>query len=477
MTEVGASSSAAQADLVGTARTAALLDALFANVTPGIAFWDCELRFERVNEELAAINGVPVGEHLGRRPSEVLPELGERLEPMLQGVLDSGEPVRDVDIEGETLAAPGVTRHWRATYFPVRDAEGKILGVAALVLEVTGERRAHVRADRARQRSDSIDAELQALYAALPVGVAFLSPDLRYQRVNETLAVLNGRSVDEHIGASLEEVLGESAVALKPALERVLSTGQPLDIEVSMPLPRDQNDVRALEATYFPVADGSGELLGVGGVVRDVTRPQELEIEQSRLLREALLARAQAEAARVRADDAREEAERAREPRPSARRRGWRCWPGGARMAESMDWETTLRAVVPQRRARPSRTGARSRVVEPDGGLRVVAVAHRDPERERLAWELAERYPPDPDAAVGVGARRSARASSRSMRRHHAGALRAAARPRAPRAAARTLDLRHIAIAPLATPRGVIGALTFVLRASRAALRAPRTRS
>ena len=63
------------------------------------------------------------------------------------------------------------------------------------------------------------DAELQALYAALPVGVAFLGLDLRYQRVNETLARLNGRSVEAHVGASLEEILGEHAPALRAALE------------------------------------------------------------------------------------------------------------------------------------------------------------------------------------------------------------------------------------------------------------------
>src|SRR5687767_11671842 len=107
--------------LSGTARTTALLDALFAHVAVGIAYWDLELRFERINDELAAMNGVPVSEHLGRRPSEVLPELGGWLEQTLQRVLDSGEALRDVDVEGETHAAPGVLRHWRATYFPVQD--------------------------------------------------------------------------------------------------------------------------------------------------------------------------------------------------------------------------------------------------------------------------------------------------------------------------------------------------------------------
>src|SRR5215210_1644872 len=156
----------------------------------------------------------------------------------------------------------------------------------------------------------SQDAELQALYAALPVGVAFLGLDLRYQRVNETLAQLNGRSVDAHVGASLEEVLGEHAPALRAALEQVVSTRRPLDFELTTSLPHDRSDVRALEATYFPVIDSSGQLLGVGATIRDVTDRHRLELEESRLLQEALFARAEAEAARVRTDDAREEAGR-----------------------------------------------------------------------------------------------------------------------------------------------------------------------
>jgi pseudouridine synthase len=115
---------------------------------------------------------------------------------------------------GETPAEPGILRHWVASYFPVRDPAGAIAGVAAMVIEVTEERRAHVRAEEARRRSAFVDAELGALYSALPVGVAFLDPDLRYPRVNETLAGLNGRTVAAHVGASLRDVLGEAAAGL-----------------------------------------------------------------------------------------------------------------------------------------------------------------------------------------------------------------------------------------------------------------------
>src|SRR4051812_1265300 len=157
------------------------------------------------------------------------------------------------------------------------------------------------------------DAELRALYEALPMGVAFLGPDLRYQRVNAALARMNGRSVAAHVGASPAEILGESAGEVEAALRKVIRTRRPLEVEFTAALP-GTSEVRAFEATYFPVfagqhGDAAGdELLGVGAVVLDLADRHAAYAEQARLLREALIARAHAEAAEVRADDAREEA-------------------------------------------------------------------------------------------------------------------------------------------------------------------------
>src|SRR4051794_36991731 len=177
--------------------SSALLDALFANAPVGLAFWDIDMRFRRINAQLAAMNGLSAEEHLGRRPSELVADIGGQVEALIERVLATGEPLRDVEVVGETPAAPGRTAHWLAHYYPVRDDDGELRGVAGLVVEVTGERVATLRADEALQRSAFVDAELRALYAALPVGVAFMDPELRYQRVNETLARMNGRSVAE----------------------------------------------------------------------------------------------------------------------------------------------------------------------------------------------------------------------------------------------------------------------------------------
>ena len=41
-------------------------------------------------------------------------------------------------------------------------------------------------------------------------------------------------------------------------------------------------------------------------------------------------------------------------------------------------------------------------VLGEDGSLERLAVAHQDPEKVTLAYELQERYPPDSDASYGV---------------------------------------------------------------------------
>jgi PAS domain S-box-containing protein len=121
----------------------ALLDAVFATAPVGLAFFDEELRFRRVNESLAAINGMPVDEHIGRTIGELLPNLGPEAVEGLRLALAEGATV-DVHAAGETPSQPGVRRFWDATYYPVRAADGEIVGLGAIVQDVTDRRRAEI---------------------------------------------------------------------------------------------------------------------------------------------------------------------------------------------------------------------------------------------------------------------------------------------------------------------------------------------
>jgi PAS domain S-box-containing protein len=119
-----------------------LLDALFAAAPVGLAFWDRELRYVRINAALAEMNGLPVAAHLGQPVTDVLPGLAERLVPLWRRVLATGEPVIEAEVSGETPRAPGVTRHWLASYYPIRGAGGEVVGLGGVVVEVTARRAA-----------------------------------------------------------------------------------------------------------------------------------------------------------------------------------------------------------------------------------------------------------------------------------------------------------------------------------------------
>jgi PAS domain S-box-containing protein len=119
-----------------------LLDTLLTYAPVGFAFLDRELRFVRVNEQLAEINGCSVEAHLGRTVAELLPSLDVALREVTARILASGQPVLDHEFTGETARAPGITRHWNESWYPVRDEHSEIIGFSGVVVEITERKQA-----------------------------------------------------------------------------------------------------------------------------------------------------------------------------------------------------------------------------------------------------------------------------------------------------------------------------------------------
>jgi len=116
---------------------AALLDTLLHTAPIGFCFIDRDLRFVRINERLAAINGSSVESHLGRHVSEIVPSLLETIRDVTNRILATGEAVLNREFSGAAPAAPGVTRFWSESWYPVRDGAGEISGFGAVVEEIT----------------------------------------------------------------------------------------------------------------------------------------------------------------------------------------------------------------------------------------------------------------------------------------------------------------------------------------------------
>jgi PAS domain S-box-containing protein len=145
----------------------ALLDTLQKNAPAGFAFVDRQFRYVRINDALAAIEGRPAAELIGKTVEESVPKLWPRLEPLYRGALASGQPVTNQEVTGETVAAPGQIRHWLVNYYPVRVA-AEIVGLGILVTDITErkvlENELRQRAERLAQ-ADRLKDEFLAMLA------------------------------------------------------------------------------------------------------------------------------------------------------------------------------------------------------------------------------------------------------------------------------------------------------------------------
>ncbi|MGW6919455.1 SpoIIE family protein phosphatase [Kitasatospora sp. NPDC054939] len=135
----------------------AVLDGIFGQSPIGMAVYDTDLRYVRLNDALARMNGVPVADHLGRRISSVLPGINSaEIEQTMRQVLTTGRPVVDARSHGRVPGDPRRDRAWSASYFRLEDTTGRVFGVCSSIIDVTERFQAEARAARAQERLATI---------------------------------------------------------------------------------------------------------------------------------------------------------------------------------------------------------------------------------------------------------------------------------------------------------------------------------
>lgn len=156
-------------------RRLAELETIYRTAPLGLGQLDREFRFVRVNEALAEMNGWPVEAHIGRSVWELLPAFRAAAEPLLRRVMETGEPVTDVELSGETPKAAGVQRDWVEQFYPVRDpVTAEVVGVGLVCEEVTERKRA----ERARELLlRELDHRVKNLFAVIAGLVTFTARD------------------------------------------------------------------------------------------------------------------------------------------------------------------------------------------------------------------------------------------------------------------------------------------------------------
>jgi PAS domain S-box-containing protein len=113
------------------------LDRIFKSSPVGLAVIDRTLKVVRINEHMAEMTGKPEEEHIGHTLDEIAPDVAEQLESIFMSIIETGEPVLDVEITGFIPKTSEGPRHWLSSYFPLRSETGEIAGILAAVMEIT----------------------------------------------------------------------------------------------------------------------------------------------------------------------------------------------------------------------------------------------------------------------------------------------------------------------------------------------------
>ncbi|TPQ15642.1 SpoIIE family protein phosphatase [Streptomyces sporangiiformans] len=198
-------------------RDVALSTRLISQSPIGIAILDTDLRYAAVNPALERMHGIPAEDHLGHYYREIMsaPEF-EAAEVAMRQVLKTGNPlVEQTTIVARTRADPEHQHAWSLSVYRLEDAQGQVLGVAELVVDVTERHQSTLEATETRRR-----------LALIADGSARIGTTLEVEQTARELAeVTIADFSDVAVVDVLESVLDEHRPAARsgPAFFRALA--------------------------------------------------------------------------------------------------------------------------------------------------------------------------------------------------------------------------------------------------------------
>lgn len=203
------------------------LETLYDSTPVGLSLMDDELRWLRINQELADINGFPIEDHIGKKQEDLIPDIDGKIRDVMRQVFATGEAILGIEVSGETPQQPGVERHWVTDYYPVKDGD-KTFAVGTCVREVTDQVELRKKVDASAAVARESEARMARLFDQAPAIISiFEGPEHRYIYTNPLHDKAVGKS--DLVGKPLREAMPELAgQGIIERFERVYETGEPL---------------------------------------------------------------------------------------------------------------------------------------------------------------------------------------------------------------------------------------------------------
>ncbi|HIK17839.1 MAG TPA: PAS domain S-box protein, partial [Leptolyngbyaceae cyanobacterium M33_DOE_097] len=259
-------------------RQLAEIEAIYQSAPIGLNVLDSDLRFVRINQRLADINGLPIEAHIGHTVQELFPDLADTLERLLQPILKTGEPLLNVEIRGETPAQPGVQRIWLEHFLPLK-AGDQVVGISTVCEEITEriQMEAALRASEERFRQMADNA---------PVMIWVTDPDGYCTYLNRGWCDFTGQTETTGLGFGwLDAVHLEDSESSRNSFLSAVQRQESLRLEYR--LRRKDGEYRWVIDAASPWFGDEGELKGFIGSVIDISdrkqAEQDLMVKDARL--------------------------------------------------------------------------------------------------------------------------------------------------------------------------------------------------
>jgi diguanylate cyclase (GGDEF)-like protein/PAS domain S-box-containing protein len=240
----------------------AMLDML-----PGlVAFFGHDLRYRYANGCYMRWRGVDPEWIIGRHCSELVgaanyPLIRDRLREAL-----SGTPVTyEYD-----LFEDGHARRVQGSYIPHRAADGRVLGVIALVTALSDR-------DDLRQRVEASEAIFDQAFCNSPIGMAVVEPSGRILRVNASFAAMLGRDVETLSGLHFRVVTHPDDLDADLDLFRETLAGLRDGYQLDKRYIRADGAVMYARLTITTAHDGTGSVSRMVAQIEDVTERRDAE--------------------------------------------------------------------------------------------------------------------------------------------------------------------------------------------------------
>ncbi len=247
------------------ARDRQLLRTLIETIPDRIYVKDADARFLLNNAaHLRALGAQSQDDALGKTDFDFRPaDFAARCMADDQAVLRQGVALKNR--EEKTPLANGELVWTLATKVPLRDADGKVIGLVGITRDITELKR--VEQALAYERD-----LLQALMDYTPDFIYFKDRDSRFIRVSRALARHFGlEDPAAAVGKTdFDFFTGEHAQEAFDDEQRILRTGQPLVNKVERETHRDGR-ITWVSTSKEPLRDPDGNIIGTFGISRDIT--------------------------------------------------------------------------------------------------------------------------------------------------------------------------------------------------------------